>query len=182
MAFILNLLTLLRNLLELINPPRDPQPAPIDIPDAEDPNKGILLSMHNKARFDNGRLSLSYNIHLDNAAQKHAQWMADNNTFSHTGEYGSKVGERATMWGYDWSWVGENIAKGFTMPEETMRAWLESSGHRKNILNTRFTDMGVGIAASEHSTYWVVVFGSPAPKNRMLRSLVLRSNSKKKGR
>ena len=84
-------------------------------------------------------------------AQTHAEWMAANTRLTH--QPLGKILKR-------WRTAGENIACGQQAEAEVMRSWLNSSGHRTNILNRNFTHVGFGIAVSENGTvYWCVDFG-----------------------
>lgn len=99
------------------------------------------------------------------AARGHSDDMATHNYFSHTGLDGSSPGDRITEAGYVWNAYGENIAAGYATPEEAMEAWMNSSGHRANILNATFCDIGVGYAYAPTSTYdhyWTQNFGRKA--------------------
>ena len=88
--------------------------------------------------------------------------MAENNYFSHTGLDGSSAGTRITRAGYTWRSYGENIAYGYSTAERVMEGWMNSSGHRANILKNNFTDIGVGYASdSRGRIYAVQVFGTP---------------------
>jgi uncharacterized protein YkwD len=70
------------------------------------------------------------------------------------------VGERAHQAGYMWSAVGENVAAGQTTVASVMTAWMNSPGHRKNILNGNYKHIGVGITRGSNGVYyWCVVFG-----------------------
>ena len=75
-------------------------------------------------------------------------------TFSHTGPDGSDFSERVRAAGYD-DPGGENIAQGQTSADEVMTDWMNSPGHRQNILDCSFRTLGVG----EASDYWVQEFG-----------------------
>jgi uncharacterized protein YkwD len=101
---------------------------------------------------------------LSNAASGHAQDMAQHQFFQHQGSDGSSPGVRATRAGYIWSSVGENIAAGIMSPEELMEGWLASPGHCANIMQPRYTEMGLAYAVSEQSRagiYWSQVFARP---------------------
>jgi uncharacterized protein YkwD len=90
--------------------------------------------------------------------------MACNNYFSHTGLDGSTIGERAERQGYDWSYVGENIAAGYSSPESLVQGWMNSPGHKANILGADYTEIGIGYAFgadSDYGSYWTAVFASP---------------------
>ena len=119
-----------------------------------------ILTLVNAERTGRGLLALTRNALLDAAAQAHANDMRANSFFSHTGSDGSNVGDRATAAGYSWTTIGENIGEGSHSPEDMMDLWMNSPGHRANILNPDFTDLGVGINDSG-TTLWVQVFGRP---------------------
>ncbi len=90
-------------------------------------------------------------------AQIKAEDMRDNNYFSHTSPtYGSPF-DMMKKYGITYSSAGENIAKGQKTPEAVVNAWMNSEGHRANILNESFTQMGLGYA-SDSTTYWSQMF------------------------
>eukprot|EP00775_Hariotina_reticulata_P007851 gene7851-8048_t len=125
------------------------------------PNYAIeLLNLVNAARQSNGRAPLSLNTQLNNAAMAHSIDQAGRNTMTHTGSDGSDLGTRVTRAGYRWSTVGENVAVGQTSPSSVFQAWMNSPGHRANILNGNFADMGVAVATGRDGRpYWTQVFG-----------------------
>jgi hypothetical protein len=86
--------------------------------------------------------------------------MAETGHFSHTGRDGSTPFSRMAAAGYRGTMMGENIARGFTSPAAVMNAWMNSPGHRANILNDGFTDLGVGIAGTGSGMCWVQNFGA----------------------
>ena len=99
---------------------------------------------------------------LHAAALGHSEDMALNNYFSHTSQDNRDPGDRITQAGYAWSTYGENIAAGYSTPAAVVEAWMNSSGHRANILRSSFCDIGVGLAYSAASTYryyWTQNFG-----------------------
>jgi|GEM_PF-2717542 len=121
-----------------------------------------LLRLTNSERSQYGLSALTLNSQLGTAAQNHAVDMAQNSYFSHTGLNGSTPATRATIAGYKYSYVGENIAAGNATPAETIAQWMNSEGHRANILNVNYTEIGFGHtyqASSEYRHYWVQVFG-----------------------
>lgn len=120
-------------------------------------NKKELLTIHNKERSKYNKSLFTIGNNLSLAAQKHADWMAKNKTLSHTGSNGSNLKDRV---GQGYMIYGENIASGQKNEKEVIRAWMKSSGHRKNILNNYFKYVGFGISKSKDGTiYWCVVFG-----------------------
>lgn len=99
---------------------------------------------------------------LGAAASDHSADMAQQNYFSHTSLDGRLFYQRITAAGYAYSTCGENIAAGYSTPEAVMSGWMNSPGHRANILNTAFCDIGVGYAfgsASTYRHYWTQDFG-----------------------
>ncbi len=124
----------------------------------------LRLTNTNLERQKRGLAPLKLSAQLSRAAQLHGTDMAKNNYFSHTGRNGSNLGDRAKASGYKYSRVGENIAAGRATAEGTMKQWMNSAGHRANILNPKFTEIGFGYANTPNSRYqhyWVQVFGTP---------------------
>jgi uncharacterized protein YkwD len=120
-----------------------------------------VLRLVNLERTKAGCGALTTDSRLATAAQAHSADMAANNYFSHTGRNGSDVSDRVEAAGYRWSAVGENIAKGQPTPAAVMQAWMNSSGHRANILNCRFRNIGIGLANAGRSPVWTQDFGTP---------------------
>lgn len=108
---------------------------------------------------------LAWDNLLFTAARGHSDDMATHDYFSHTALNGSTPGDRITAAGYVWNTCGENIAAGYQAPEAVVEAWMNSPGHRANILNTSFCDIGVGyayVAARTYGHYWTQNFGRKA--------------------
>jgi len=125
-----------------------------------------VLKLTNQERSKQGLEPLAICPTLDNAAQMHAEAMNDQGFFEHenpyTGEDPSSRGEQA---GYG-PYVGENIAMGYQTPREVVRGWMNSPGHRENILSD-YLHLGVGILKGGSGKYgagewfyWVQNFGS----------------------
>lgn len=125
-----------------------------------------VLELTNEEREAAGcEVDLTANADLQTAAQEHAEDMLENNYFDHESQDGTTPFERMTAAGYDWSAAAENIAAGQATPEAVMEAWMNSAGHKANILNCNLTELGVGYAAgsgADYGTYWVQDFGTPA--------------------
>ena len=120
-----------------------------------------LLNQVNQERNQAGVKTLRLNSTLSIAAQKHAENMIATETFEHTIN-GKSVGDRATEAGYNWGRIGENIASGQDSVTMVMTTWMNSTGHRKNILKAEFEELGIGYAEDAEGTpYWVQVFGTP---------------------
>ena len=114
-----------------------------------------VFEIVNIERSEAGEEPLVYNMALERAAQAHAEDMAEKGYFSHTAPDGSDFSARADAAGYTGFPGGENIAQGQRSPEQVMNSWMNSQGHRENILRPRFDEIGVGL----HQGYWVQVFG-----------------------
>lgn len=131
-----------------------------------------VLELTNAERTKAGFKTLKLNSKLVNAAQNHSENMAEDDFFSHTGEDGSSVSDRVQDAGYQYSRVGENIAAGQKTAEQVVQGWMNSPGHRANILNPNFTEIGIGYEFLENDTgsvnynyYWTQVFGNPLSNN-----------------
>ncbi|ARF53525.1 hypothetical protein B1H19_04465 [Streptomyces gilvosporeus] len=125
------------------------------------PASGIaarILEIVNSERSKVGCSPLTLNAKLNKAAQDHSQDMADHRNMSHTGSDGSSPGDRITRAGYNWTAYGENIAYGYSTPESVMQGWMSSPGHKHNILDCSFKEMGVGLA--QPGDYWTQDFGA----------------------
>ncbi|MFJ5136543.1 CAP domain-containing protein [Streptomyces sp. NPDC088707] len=118
-----------------------------------------VIALVNAERAKAGCGPLSANATLTRAAQGHSDDMAARDFFDHTNPDGAGPGERVTAAGYPWSTYGENIAMGQSSPEQVMESWMNSPGHRANILNCDFKEIGVGIH-SQGGPYWTQVFGA----------------------
>ncbi len=130
-----------------------------DVPDCSDDQDSQVCGVYqivNRERIDAGLPAYDYDTDLAVAAQLHAEDMAANDYFDHTSQDGRSFSERAKEAGYDASPRGENIAWGQPTPEAVMESWMNSSGHRANILAEGSTEMGVGFAED----HWVQVFGT----------------------
>ncbi len=106
---------------------------------------------------------LRWNCRLITAAQNHSQDMARTRRMSHTGSNGSQLTDRVKRFGYSYSYIAENVAAGQQTPQEVVNSWMNSQGHRRNILSPRVTEMGVGysyVLGDRYGTYWTQVFGN----------------------
>ncbi|WP_261381573.1 CAP domain-containing protein [Paenibacillus cremeus] len=113
-----------------------------------------VLNLVNQERSKAGLSALSMSSALNNVAMTKAQDMYNNNYFDHQSPtYGSPF-DMMKSFGVTYSAAGENIAKGQTSPQEVMNSWMNSPGHRANILNSSFTQIGIAYYNSE----WVQEF------------------------
>jgi len=116
----------------------------------------------NQERSIRGLYAYAPNETLANAARDHSLDMGNRVYFAHETPEGITPGDRITAAGYIWNAYAENIAAGQTSPAEVMEAWMNSPGHRANILDTRCCDLGVGyaqVAGSPYTHYWTQNFG-----------------------
>jgi hypothetical protein len=127
-----------------------------------------VLELTNAERAKAGLQPLTLNNQLAKAAQGHSDSMAADDFFSHTGADGSDVSDRVQDAGYQYSRTGENIAAGQKTAAEVVQGWMDSPGHRANILNADYTEIGIGYELLENDTgsvnynhYWTQVFGRP---------------------
>jgi uncharacterized protein YkwD len=111
-------------------------------------------------RFD-AAPPLAISSQLTDAAEDHAHDMARRKYFEHRGSDGSQPKDRVKRAGYLSRLTGENIALGPESAEEVVDGWLDSPGHCANIMDPRFRDIGVGLAAGRKrgQIYWVQEFG-----------------------
>ncbi len=115
-----------------------------------------VVRLVNKERAQRGLRELTYDWQLSRVARYKSQDMSDNNYFSHTSPtYGSPF-EMMKSFGISYRSAGENIAKGQASPEAVVNAWMNSQGHRANILNSSFTKIGVGYVSK--GRYWTQMF------------------------
>lgn len=119
-----------------------------------------MVALVNKERAAAGCGPLKEDAQLRNAAQGHSDDMARRAYFSHTDPDGGDPGTRTTAAGYRWSTYGENIAMGQQTPESVMNSWMNSPGHRANILNCSFKDIGVGVHQGPGGPWWTQNFGA----------------------
>lgn len=121
-----------------------------------------VLKLVNQERSKQGLNPLTLSEKLTSIANTKAKDMADNNYFSHTSPtYGSPF-DMLKQFGVSYSYAGENIAAGQTSASEVMNSWMNSSGHRANILNKNYTQLGVGyVKGGSYGTEWVQLFIRP---------------------
>lgn len=115
-----------------------------------------VFALVNQARARAGCNPLTDDPRLDQAAQQHSDDMSSRDYFSHTTPEGVTFDQRETAAGYP-SPGGENIAQGYTSAQAVMNGWMNSSGHRANILNCSFVAIGIGL--DTRGWYWTQDFG-----------------------
>jgi uncharacterized protein YkwD len=121
----------------------------------------MILKLTNEARAKEKMAPLKPNSLLCEAARAHSANMARQHKMEHELD-GKTPAQRVDATGYTWSRVGENIAYGLNTPIETIfQGWMDSKGHRENILNDRYTEIGIGLSGSRGEVYYTQVFGKP---------------------
>jgi len=131
-------------------PPSNNQPAPTQKQPEQTRTTGIsqaaqqVIDLTNTERRNNGLPDLKADTQLSSVAQKKSEDMQQKHYFSHTSPtYGSPF-DMMRDFGVTYQSAGENIAQGQQTPQEVVQAWMNSEGHRKNILSNNFTHIGVG--------------------------------------
>ena len=129
---------------------------------AESTQAEAVLKLVNAERAKVGLQPLTLSEKLTNIAYTKAKDMADKGYFSHQSPtYGSPF-DMLKQFGVSYSYAGENIAAGQKSAEEVMNSWMNSSGHKANILNKNYTQLGVGFyRGGEYGTEWVQLFIKP---------------------
>jgi uncharacterized protein YkwD len=125
-----------------------------------------VLTLVNQERANNGGLPpLTMHGACADCAFDHTWDMEDRNFFAHTNPDGQSPFDRMAAAGITYSAAGENIAAGYGTPAAVMAGWMASAGHRANILNPNFTEIGIGVRISDggamYSDYWTQVFRRP---------------------
>lgn len=118
-----------------------------------------VFQLVNQERVSRGREPYAWNARLAVASQRHAEDMVANDYFSHTSQDGRTFGDRADDADYEGFATGENIAAGQGSAEAVMESWMNSDGHRNNILSTGSNEIGIGL----HELHWVQNFGYTEP-------------------
>ena len=131
----------------------------IPVKDAQiDAMEKRVFELVNQERAANGLKALAYDWQVARVAGYKACDMRDTGYFNHTSPvYGSPF-EMLRNFGISFTAAGENIAKGQRTAETVMQGWMNSQGHRANILNANYTKIGVGYCAGQGGPYWVQMF------------------------
>jgi uncharacterized YkwD family protein/spore coat assembly protein SafA len=118
-----------------------------------------VMDLTNEERAKNGLSPLTWNWQVARVARYKSSDMRNKNYFSHQSPtYGSPF-SMLESFGVSYRSAGENIAAGQATPEEVVKAWMNSEGHRKNILNPGYTEIGVGYTSGgSYGHYWTQMF------------------------
>ncbi len=129
-----------------------------------------VVNLINQERTDRGLPALGNNSSLRLAAWRHSEDMACNDFFNHTGSDGSTLGSRLIAVGYSYSWAAENIAASSSSnfsAQSVVSMWMNSPGHKANILSENVTEIGVGFRFAgdsdtyDYDAYYTADFGLP---------------------
>lgn len=165
--------TLVAPSLEPTAPPsatRDPDPTRTSNPPDSEPSEppsdaerlaelaAEVVELTNAERVAEGCAELRPDDRLREAALAHSSDMAERDYLSHVSPEGDGPGDRAAAAGYQ-RWSGENIARGYATAEDVVDGWMDSEGHRKNILSCDSAAIGVGVAEGDQGPYWTQLFG-----------------------
>lgn len=121
-----------------------------------------VLRLINANRASNGRAALTLSDALCDLALRKAQDMILNDYFDHVSPTYGSPSDLLERFGVSYTAVGENIAYGYSTPADVMDGWMHSEGHRANILDARFTEIGVAKAVAPNGTcFWVQIFRRP---------------------
>lgn len=155
-AFLVSALALQASACAVVQNIRNP-------PECELTRGHAVVRYINEIRVRESLLPLRVDLNLMEAAQKHAQDMADNTFMGHDGSDGSSPSYRAGAADYKWVFVAENVGSGYPTAATIVAGWQASPSHRDNNLSEAIEHIGVGYAenpASEQRTYWVALFGA----------------------
>jgi len=118
-----------------------------------------VVELVNIERQKNGLATLQLDSSVSNVARTKSKDMAANNYFAHQSPTYGSAGDMLKQSGINWSAWGENIASGQRTPEAVVTAWMNSEGHRANILSSNFAKIGVGYVTNSNGTpYWTQMF------------------------
>lgn len=124
-----------------------------------------IVELVNQRRQEAGLAPVRVNATLASCAQQYSDVQAAQSAINHTGPDGSNPGQRLKRCGYTWKHYGENLAAGYVDANEVMTAWMNSPGHRKNIMNGKLKEIGIGFAHRDNDPgqffdYYVMELGT----------------------
>lgn len=136
-----------------------PAPPAVSAPISVSTDCTALVNSHRSAA---GLAPVTFDKRVTTAAEAHSVEQAQRNKMTHTGADGSNAGQRISRLGYSWSTWAENVAAGQPNCTSVVAAWMNSSGHRKNILNPSMVHIGVGaVKATNGTIYWTMDLAAP---------------------
>lgn len=134
--------------------------------------KRRLLEHLNTLRAEGGQCSdgtryapanepMRWNDALERAASAQTQWMVERGELLHVGRRGEGIGERVRQFAYAFERVGENVGMGFFQMDHVMAAWRSSAKHCANLMDPRFTEVGLACVRAPNGPYWTIIVGKP---------------------
>ena len=138
-------------------------------------NTDNIVSLTNASRKEAGLKKIKINSKLQSAAQEKANDMINNQYFSHTSPSGKVAWDFLEVVGYNYLFAGENLAVGFLSSEDVTDGWMTSQSHRENILNKKYTEIGIGIVRGKflgaETTIVVQMFGNPLKATALISNV-----------
>jgi uncharacterized protein YkwD len=143
----------------------------------EDPSwKRRLLEQLNHMRAEGGVCSdgmrypaaaepMRWNDALERAAASQTLWMVERGELLHVGRRGEGIGERVRQVAYAFERVGENVGMGFFQMDHVISAWRSSAKHCANLMDPRFTEVGLSCVRAANGPYWTIIVGRPQGAN-----------------
>ncbi len=120
-----------------------------------------VVELVNVERQKAGLPALKLDASISNIARMKSKDMADNNYFAHQSPTYGSAGDMLSKFGIKWSAWGENIASGQKTPESVVTAWMNSPGHKANIMSSNYSRIGVGYVTNSNGTpYWTQMFAN----------------------
>jgi uncharacterized protein YkwD len=141
-----------------------PAPAPAPVTATNDVLKvaNACTTLVNKERAARGLKAVAVELRVQNAAQLHSTYQASIRTMTHKNAKGADAGARLLAAGYKWRTWAENVAAGQTGCTPVMSAWMNSPGHKANILNPAMVHIGVAAAKGSNGVlYWTMDLAAP---------------------
>jgi uncharacterized protein YkwD len=143
----------------------------------EDPSwKRRLLDQLNHMRAEGGVCSdgvrypsatepMRWSDALERAAASQTHWMVERGELLHVGRRGEGIGERVRQFAYAFERVGENVGMGFFQMDHVISAWRTSAKHCANLMDPRFTEVGLSCVRAANGPYWTIIVGRPQGSN-----------------
>lgn len=142
-----------------------------------------VITLTNQKRAEAGLSPLIMDERLNDAARRKAADMLNNNYWAHVSPSGTKPWAFILAAGYNYLHAGENLARDFTNPESAVNAWMASATHKDNILNTKYTNIGIAVVDGQingsETTLIVQMFGTQQSFNPQVNSSQTSLNVKK---
>jgi uncharacterized protein YkwD len=146
-----------------VPPPLDPTATAARVLELVNAARAVARDCDERHHYDAAQ-AVTASAKLAEVALEHSRDMADHRKLGHPGSDGSAPADRVTRSGYLWQGTGENVASGQQTADAVVKGWLESPGHCENIMEPRFTEMGVAFALAPDQNpniYWTQVFATP---------------------